>query len=55
MKISEFMMSLLERLAEMFPESNYQRRLEAYLSDKHITDTFQLEHYIREFDRNMRG
>ena len=48
--ISEFMLGLLERLAEMFPDSSYQSRLDSYLSTKGITDAAQLEHYIQKFD-----
>ena len=48
--ISESMMSMLEKLAEMFPDTSYQSRLDAYLSTKSITDTAQLESYIRKFD-----
>ncbi len=48
--ISEFMLGLMERLAEMFPESSYQSRLDAYLSTKGITDAAQLENYIRQFN-----
>ena len=48
--LSEKMVSLLERLAEMFPGSNYQSRLDAYLSTKGITDAAQLENYIRQFN-----
>ena len=48
--ISEKMASLLERLAEMFPDSSYQSRLDTYLSTKGITDAAQLENYINEFN-----
>jgi hypothetical protein len=48
--ISEFMLGLMERLAEMFPDSSYQSRLDAYLSTKGITDAAQLETYIRQFN-----
>ena len=48
--ISEKMESLLERLAEMFPGSSYQSRLDSYLSTKGITDAAQLENYIRQFN-----
>jgi hypothetical protein len=48
--ISSMMLGLLERLAEMFPESSYQSRLDAYLSTKGITDAAQLENYIRQFN-----
>ena len=41
---------MLERLAEMFPKSDYQSRLDAYLSTKGITDAAQLENYIRQFN-----
>jgi len=41
---------MLERLAEMFPESNYQSRLDAYLSTKGITDAAQLENYIQQYN-----
>jgi hypothetical protein len=48
--ISEKMESLLERLAEMFPGSSYQSRLDSYLSTKGITDAAQLENYIQQFN-----
>jgi hypothetical protein len=48
--LSNFMLGLMERLAEMFPESSYQSSLDAYLADKGITDAGQLENYIRQFN-----
>jgi hypothetical protein len=48
--ISEQMIRILERLAEMFPGSSYQSRLDSYLSTKGITDAAQLETYIRQFN-----
>ena len=48
--LSEKMASLLERLAEMFPDSSYQSRLDQYLATKGITDAAQLENYIRQFN-----
>ena len=48
--ISNKMLSMLERLAEMFPGSSYQSRLDSYLSTKGITDAAQLENYIRQFN-----
>jgi len=48
--ISEQMIRLMERLSEMFPGSNYQGRLDAYLSTKGITDAAQLENYIKQFN-----
>ena len=48
--ISNRMLALLERLSEMFPGSNYQSSLDAYLSTKGITDAAQLENYIQQFN-----
>jgi hypothetical protein len=48
--VSNYMLGLLERLAEMFPGSSYQSRLDSYLSTKGITDAAQLENYIRQFN-----
>jgi hypothetical protein len=48
--LSEKMQSILERLAEMFPDSSYQSSLDTYLADKGITDAAQLENYIRQFN-----
>ena len=48
--ISQRMLSMLERLSEMFPNSSYQSRLDHYLSTKGITDAAQLENYINEFN-----
>ena len=48
--LSEKMLSILERLSEMFPGSSYQSRLDAYLSTKGITEAAQLENYIQQFN-----
>ena len=48
--LSNRMLSIMERLSEMFPGSSYQTRLDAYLSTKGITDAAQLENYIRQFN-----
>ena len=48
--ISNYMLGLMERLAEMFPSSSYQSRLDQYLSTKGITDAAQLENYIQQFN-----
>ena len=47
--ISKKMLAILERLAEMFPNSSYQTRLDQYLSTKGITNAAQLENYIQQF------
>ena len=48
--LSAKMLSIMERLAEMFPGSSYQSSLDAYLSTKGITDAAQLENYIQLFN-----
>jgi hypothetical protein len=53
--LSEQMIRIMERLAEMFPGSNYQSRLDSYLSTKGITDAAQLENYIRQFNSQKEG
>lgn len=50
--LSTRMLSIMGRLAEMFPGSSYQSRLDAYLSTKGITDAAQLEGYIQQFNYN---
>ena len=50
--LSRKMLAILERLAEMFPNSSYQSRLDAYLSTKGITDAAQLENYIQQFNHS---
>jgi hypothetical protein len=52
MTISNFMLNILERLAEMFPKDGYQSRLEAYLARRSITDAATLDNYIKEFTYN---
>ena len=49
------MLGIMERLAEMFPGSSYQSRLDVYLSSKGITDAAQLESYINEFNYSRKG
>jgi hypothetical protein len=48
--LSAKMLSIMERLAEMFPGSSYQSSLDQYLSTKGITDAAQLENYIQQFN-----
>lgn len=52
--LSQKMLAILERLAEMFPNSSYQTRLDQYLKTKGITDAAQLENYIREFNYSQK-
>ena len=40
---------LLERLAEMFPESDYQSRMERYISSKNPQSAADIEHLQRQY------
>jgi hypothetical protein len=51
--ISTMMLTMLERLAEMFPGSSYQSRLETYLSQYSIDNAAQLETLQRTFDQRQ--
>jgi hypothetical protein len=42
---------LIERLAEMFPQQNYQSKLDAYLTSKNVKDICDVEHWTKQFDR----
>lgn len=53
--ISEKMLSLLERLAEMFPRQHYQTRLEAYITSKRPTNAAEVEYWQREYDYHQWG
>ena len=44
---------LMERLAEMFPKQDYQSRLDRYLNSKSIQSTAELEHWVRQYDKNQ--
>jgi hypothetical protein len=48
--LSSMMQAVVERLAEMLPESTYQSRLEEYLSRHHIDNPVQLEQLQRQYD-----
>jgi ArsR family metal-binding transcriptional regulator len=48
-QLSAKMMSLLERLAEMFPDSNYQSRLEQYINSKHPTNAADVEYWTMQY------
>ena len=48
--ISAKMLSLLERLAEMFPKQHYQTRLEAYIASKHPTNAADVDYWQRQYE-----
>jgi hypothetical protein len=53
--MSELMQKLVERLAEMFPGSGYQSRLDAYIANRHPCDVFDVERLQREFNQGFKG
>lgn len=48
--ISEQMLKLLERLAEMFPKSHYQSELDRYISNRYPQNAADVEHFTKEFE-----
>ena len=53
--MSELMTKLVERLAEMFPDSGYQSRMERYIADRRPCDVFDVERLQREFSQEFKG
>ena len=53
--LSAKMLSLLERLAEMFPKQHYQTRLEQYINSKRPTNAAEVEYWQREYDAQHWG
>jgi hypothetical protein len=45
-----FLETVLERLAEMFPKSNYQTRLESYINSKYPTNAAEVEYWARDYE-----
>ena len=41
--------TLLERLAEMFPDSDYQSRLDRYIASKNPQNAADVEHWERKY------
>ena len=48
--ISEQMLRMLERLAEMFPRAHYQSEIDRYISNRHPQNAADVEHYTKEFE-----
>lgn len=51
--LSEMMLTLLERLAEMFPNNDYQARLDRYIDSKNPQHVGEVEDLIKRFDLNQ--
>jgi hypothetical protein len=46
---------LLERLAEMFPSSNYQSKLEAYIASKYPQNAADVDRLQQEYTYKQHG
>jgi hypothetical protein len=44
------MLSLLERLSEMFPKQKYQSRLEQYINSKNPTNASDVDYWQRQYE-----
>ena len=44
---------LLERLAEMFPTSDYQSRLEQYIASRNPQNAADVEHWERQYFKDQ--
>ena len=48
--ISEKMLAMLERLAEMFPKSHYQSELDRYIASRYPTSPADVEHITKQYE-----
>jgi hypothetical protein len=48
--ISNKMLSILEKLSEMFPAQKYQSRLEQYINSKNPTNAAEVDYWQRQYD-----
>jgi hypothetical protein len=48
--LSTRMLSLIERLAEIFPRQQYQSRLEQYINSKHPTSAADVDYWQRQYE-----
>jgi len=48
--MSQWMLNILERLAEMFPKQSYQSRLDRYISSRNPSNTAEIEMLIKQYD-----
>ena len=49
-QLSILMLSLLERLAEMFPKQHYQNELDRYIAQRHPQNAADVDHFTKEFE-----
>ena len=48
--ISNKMLSILEKLSEMFPTQKYQSRLEQYITSKNPTNAADVDYWQRQYE-----
>ncbi len=49
--ISQKMLGMLERLSEMFPKADYQKKLESYIIKYNLDNIAQVEKLQRKFEQ----
>jgi hypothetical protein len=55
-QVSQMFIQIVKRLAEMFPGSDHQSRLEQYIANRHPQCTADVEHWERRyFEDQKRG
>lgn len=54
-KLSEQMLRMLERLAEMFPKAHYQSELDRYIANRYPQNAADVEHFTKEFEQRTMG
>lgn len=52
-QITDQMVRLLERLAEMFPKQHYQSELDRYISTRRPQNAADVEHFTKEFEHKI--
>jgi hypothetical protein len=52
--ISNKMLSMLERLAEMFPKADYQSHLERYINSKNPANAADVDYWQRQYETEAR-
>jgi hypothetical protein len=48
--LSNKMLALLDRLAEMFPRQQYQSRLEHYINSKNPSNAAEVDYWQRQYE-----
>jgi len=48
--LSEQMLRLMERLAEMFPKQHYQSELDRFISSRYPQNAADVEHFTKEYE-----